>query len=143
MTKRHVFVYGTLKRNERNHAYLVQAHFAGATQTADDQYVMMAFHSRTSPGRFSPGVLRAAALDHPFGFIEGEVFEVSDTQLQALDRLENVGTSYDRDSVILQDGRSAFIYIKRHGAEGILPSPHISLNKDKIYRWREYNLGHS
>ena len=72
-----VFVYGTLLGGGPNHRLLRRSRLVGEDTTADG----FALHNL---GPF-PGMVRATA-----GHVRGEVYEVDDATLAALDRLECV-----------------------------------------------------
>ena len=101
-----VFVYGSLKRGLDNHHLLDTAVFAGRASTAD--------FFRMMDGPYP--VLRYSDTD---GWrVSGELYEVDDPTLEALDDLEGVDESlYDRieiDVVTAQNPAQtlrAFIYI--------------------------------
>jgi gamma-glutamylcyclotransferase (GGCT)/AIG2-like uncharacterized protein YtfP len=101
MSNPRVFVYGTLKRGQRNHGVLEQsiaagkAAFKGVAMTAQPHYLMVEFNSRSSPGKKSPGVYKAEKLGREGGYILGEVYEVDGETLNALDRLEGHGLITD------------------------------------------------
>ena len=71
-----LFVYGTLRQNYGNHGFLKNAHFLGEAKT-QDKFVM---HCRGS----IPFVSESQAISH----IVGEVYEVDDNNLAAIDQLE-------------------------------------------------------
>ncbi|RTL54718.1 MAG: gamma-glutamylcyclotransferase [Bradyrhizobiaceae bacterium] len=102
-----VFVYGTLKRGGERNDLLKAAAFAGKASTVasfrmlDGPYPVLRDNNGPGPG------------DHP---VSGEVFEVDDAALAALDDYEGVGERlYDRieTDVAMEDGRilRAFIYV--------------------------------
>jgi gamma-glutamylcyclotransferase (GGCT)/AIG2-like uncharacterized protein YtfP len=98
---------------------------------------MVAFNSRTTPGSASPGVLHAEGAQEA-GFIAGEVFVVDDHTLDLLDRLENVGVSYDRKSITLGGGQMAVAYIRCAGTGSLAAEcKSIHLDTGRIYRWCE------
>ena len=71
-----LFVYGTLRQNYGNHGFLKNAHFLGEAKT-QDKFVM---HCRGS----IPFVSESQAISQ----IVGEVYEVDDNNLAAIDQLE-------------------------------------------------------
>ena len=71
-----LFVYGTLRQNYGNHGFLKNAQFLGEAKT-QDKFVM---HCRGS----IPFVSESQAISH----IVGEVYEVDDNNLAAIDQLE-------------------------------------------------------
>jgi len=71
-----LFVYGTLRQNFGNHGFLKNAHFFGEAKT-QDKFVM---HCRGS----IPFVSESQAISQ----IVGEVYEIDDNTLAAIDQLE-------------------------------------------------------
>jgi gamma-glutamylcyclotransferase (GGCT)/AIG2-like uncharacterized protein YtfP len=87
MTHR-VFVYGTLKRGIQNHHLLRGAEYVG------NAYTIECFTM------FNVGfpVIRTSESEEARS-VFGEVYDVDDTILARLDRLENNGVMYDRKTV--------------------------------------------
>jgi gamma-glutamylcyclotransferase (GGCT)/AIG2-like uncharacterized protein YtfP len=85
-----VFVYGTLRRGQSNHALLETSRFIGEAATLSSYWMI-------TTGVF-PIVLDAVSAD--FGFpalsVAGEIYHVDDAALKQLDRLEREGVAYDR-----------------------------------------------
>ena len=91
MTPDLVFVYGTLKRGERNHYFLATAEYLGPAFTEPHfrmidcgPYPAMLDHVQTSS-------LGAEPLP-----ISGEIYRIDSTTLAELDRLEDEGRLYRR-----------------------------------------------
>lgn len=89
-----LFVYGTLKRGCSNHHFLAAQHFLG--------------EARTEPGytlyRITdyPGMVTDATAEG----VSGEVWEVTPSALNEIDRLEGLDEGlYTRDPVRLEGGR--------------------------------------
>jgi gamma-glutamylaminecyclotransferase len=103
-----VFVYGTLLTGERNHHLL-----EGARRVAE---------ARTQPAftlhDFGPFPGLVAGGDHA---VLGEVYEVDEPTLAALDRLEGHPSFYQRTSICLEDGRSVQAYVLRPDQVSHLP----------------------
>ena len=96
-----IFVYGTLKKGDPNHALLDSSRFLCTTQTTES-YVMLDF------GAF-PGVLKPEDISQmPVSPIKGEIYEISEQKLEELDLYE--GDWYFRESVMLENGLSALMY---------------------------------
>ena len=93
-----VFVYGTLLRGEGNHQYLRTARLVGEARTSP------AFRLHDL-GAF-PGLV--AGGEH---VVAGEVYEVDDATLAALDQLEDHPEFYRRTGVVLDDGTAAVTYL--------------------------------
>jgi gamma-glutamylcyclotransferase (GGCT)/AIG2-like uncharacterized protein YtfP len=97
-----VFVYGTLKSgHHRNGIYLSGSKFVG-------QATIDGFELYSIRGAF-PAVVRPAD-GQLGGLVYGEVYEVDDGTLRALDRLEQNGTMYTREIVETSAG-PAYVYI--------------------------------
>jgi gamma-glutamylcyclotransferase (GGCT)/AIG2-like uncharacterized protein YtfP len=96
-TRHHnVFVYGTLKRGNRNNYLLKDAEYIGtATTVANYQMIHVGY----------PVIMMDTGTGHP---VAGEVYRVGDSVLKNLDMLESVGYSYDRNTIecSLNEGRS-------------------------------------
>lgn len=89
-----IFVYGTLKRGHHNHRLLEKATFLGEATTVDDSFLMM--HNRSFPYVIGNGKF----------FVKGELYEVDESSVVYLDRLEGHPDFYIRTvtSVRLFDG---------------------------------------
>ena len=110
-----VFVYGTLKRGERNFDRMAGARFICTAATCDAAFTLREYNSVSRPGRLVPDV--SAGGRHR---IAGELFEVDDDLLVALDAFERVGVDYERQTVVLADGRSVQMYL--HSANSVRPT---------------------
>ncbi|ABD89290.1 protein of unknown function UPF0131 [Rhodopseudomonas palustris BisB18] len=103
-----VFAYGTLKRGLKNHHLMARARFLGLAASVP--------HYRMIAGDY-PVLFEQGAGLLP---VSGELFEVDDATLVELDKLESVGTLYDRKTVAIALGDAgvtdAFIYIGRPAA---------------------------
>jgi gamma-glutamylaminecyclotransferase len=84
-----VFVYGTLLRGFANHSYLQNASFLGPAMTVD-RYALYA--------DIIPFVIRHEAVSR----IIGEVYEIDESTLEDLDRLEQHPSWYQRDQVMVE-----------------------------------------
>lgn len=103
---RRIFVYGTLLKGGGNHRLLTTARFAGAARTAP------AFELRDLGG--CPGLVLGGTQA-----VMGEVYEVDEPTLAALDRLEGHPRFYRRSSIALEDGAVAEAYLlPAHRVEG-------------------------
>ncbi len=98
-----LFVYGTLKRDDRAH-YLLKIwnpDFIGEAKTNEDYHIY-------NQGAF-PGLVKDATIE---GGVHGELFEVSEECMKALDYYEGVGHGlYRREVVLLEDGSTATSYL--------------------------------
>jgi gamma-glutamylaminecyclotransferase len=95
-----VFVYGSLLAGEPNHSVLRHAKRIAKSCTAPT----FALHDL---GAF-PGM-----VDGGVHAVVGEVYEVDDSTLAALDRLEGHPRFYRRAQITLADGESAETYLLR------------------------------
>lgn len=93
-----VFVYGTLRRGEGNHRLLVGARFVGEARTEPS-------FTLCDLGAY-PAMLEGGATS-----IVGEVYEVDERTLDALDRLEGHPRYYRRAPIALADGESVEAYL--------------------------------
>jgi len=86
-----IFVYGTLKRGQRNHHFLNNQKFLGDAQT-EPRYRLY------DAGR------HPALVDDPQNGIavQGEVWQVSEETLQKLDEYEGMPDYFSRKSIHLQ-----------------------------------------
>jgi gamma-glutamylaminecyclotransferase len=103
-----VFVYGTLKRGQHNHnRFLATSTFLGPATTAERWRMITGGYPVVLPNHHRAGA----------GRIRGELYEVDDQTLEALDRLEGNGHLYLRREVpvVANDGISfagrAWMYV--------------------------------
>ncbi len=103
-----VFVYGTLRRGQRNHYMLRSSSFLGLHVT-EPGYTMLDL------GTY-PGVVGGGHCA-----ITGELYRITATTLATLDELEDYPDRYDRVVFATEHGR-AWIYLYRHqtGSERII-----------------------
>ena len=100
-----IFVYGTLLRDQGNWSWALQDQTFICEAETESNYTMI------SLGGF-PGVLEDGDTA-----IKGEVFEVDDTRMPDIDRLEGVNHTdpkegmYRAEPITLTDGTEALIYI--------------------------------
>ena len=93
-----VFVYGTLKRGEKNHHWLEGASWQGEAELSG-----VLLHDL---GPFPMAVIGE-------GTAIGEVYAVEERGLARLDELEGYPRLYDRQLLSLNDGRQAWVYLGR------------------------------
>jgi gamma-glutamylcyclotransferase (GGCT)/AIG2-like uncharacterized protein YtfP len=93
-----VFVYGTLKRGEKNHHWLEGASWQGEAELSG-----VLLHDL---GPFPMAVIGE-------GTAIGEVYAVEERGLARLDELEGYPRLYDRQMLSLNDGRQAWVYLGR------------------------------
>ncbi|MEB3263944.1 MAG: gamma-glutamylcyclotransferase [Synechococcus sp.] len=95
----HVFVYGSLQRDQFNHRYLYGASFLGRNYLAGAR-----LHSL--------GSYPMAVLDpDPGAVIHGEVYRVDPQGLALLDQLEGHPDFYERQLITLANGQQAWVYL--------------------------------
>ena len=94
-----VFVYGTLKRGQRNYHFLRNANFIGEFVTLN-KFSMYEFDDYP------------AVCQHGKDSIEGEVYEVTDYQFRRLDELEWYPDFYQRIEIATTFG-DAWMYVVR------------------------------
>lgn len=103
-----VFVYGTLRRNERNHHYIETARFIGKASSLRRYSVI----TRTAEG-YEEGY-PVAIEDHTGEVLHGEIYEIDENTLAQLDILEDYPREYDRktENFRMQDSKAvqALIY---------------------------------
>ena len=100
-----VFVYGTLKRGQRNYHFLQDAEFIGSF-TTPEIYSMYKFDDYP-----------AVCLQGKHA-IEGEVYQVTDHQFQMLDDLEWYPSFYQRTEILTDFGDAWMYFVKRHLCHG-------------------------
>jgi len=129
----YVFVYGTLKKGWRNHHLMNGADYIVSTITREPVWSMMDCPSWTHPGQRSPAV-----LDNGNYHIEGELYKITPTLLEKLDRLEQLDVHYKRRTVPLKKGESAWMYINiLPDLPGIRESGHVQVDGDKkVLSWK-------
>ncbi len=98
-----VFVYGSLKRSCEHHDQMLGARFCGVERVVG--YYLVLYHEAY------PAMVRADVADDREFWVEGEVFEVEQAHLIALDRFEECPLLYQRHIVELARGRWAFAYL--------------------------------
>lgn len=94
-----LFVYGTLKRGERNHRLMAGQHFVRPAQTEPGFRLI-------DLGPY-PGMVRAA--DRPG--VWGELYDVSECGVDELDDFEGVPELFVREVIDLADGERAWAYL--------------------------------
>jgi len=128
-----VFVYGTLKCGERNHHRMAAATFLHPAMTRDAAFALDECDSVSAPGRTVPSV--SAGGTHR---IVGELYEVGDSLLAALDTFERVGVDYEREPVALDDGKTAFIYVRAASSKRpARPEPAFAMLVANVAGWSE------
>lgn len=104
--RKYLFVYGTLKRNERNHFLLAGQTFLQVARTQP--------HYRL----FDQGSYPCLVPWDPGLSIEGEVYEVKEEALEQTDLLEGIPTLYDRAMIELQDFEEpVLVYLYQQSVE--------------------------
>lgn len=98
-----IFVYGSLKRGFRHHEELRGARYEGVAETASGYALYVV-------GDY-PAMVRQGT-----GRVVGEVYTVDEDHLRRLDAFEDCPELYERQSIILEGGRSAEAYLMAPGA---------------------------
>lgn len=101
MTTR-VFVYGSLLAGEPNHRHMGRARLLGIARTAP-------LYALVDTGPY-PALIDAAQVGVAPGAIVGELYEVTDAELAALDAFEGHPHWYRRGSIALDDASTAEAY---------------------------------
>jgi gamma-glutamylaminecyclotransferase len=97
-----LFVYGSLRSGQTNHARLKLARFLGAASTPSGRYHLTLIDDYL------------ALIEGPGPSVQGELYEVSAELLSDLDRFEEVPLRYCRRVVALADGSYAEAYFKAY-----------------------------
>jgi gamma-glutamylaminecyclotransferase len=95
-----VFVYGSLRRGQGNHAVIQAGTFVGEARTLPrfTLYNLGPFPALVSDGNTA---------------VVGELYEVDEQTLGRLDRLEGCPRLYQRHAITLEDGTLAHAYVQR------------------------------
>ncbi|MCB9538146.1 MAG: gamma-glutamylcyclotransferase [Myxococcales bacterium] len=103
-----LFIYGTLMRGEVGHHLLGAARYVGAART----------HARYTLLRLGwyPALIEGGETA-----VRGEVYDVDDAALPALDAYEDAPALYTRSPVALQDAAPAAAYLLRPERRGAHP----------------------
>ena len=96
--KTRVFVYGSLRRGQKHHGLIKNAHWLGENKT-EPLYELMDL-----------GPYPALVKDGQTG-VSGEVYEVDAITLRTLDQLEGHPDRYRRQMITLADGSTCDTYI--------------------------------
>jgi gamma-glutamylaminecyclotransferase len=100
-----VFVYGTLKRGQRNYRFLQAAEFVGTFST-DAIFSMYAFDDYP------------AVCEQGRHAIQGEIYHVSNPQFRVLDELERYPDFYQRIVIPTHYGDAWMYIVKAELCEG-------------------------
>jgi len=102
-----LFVYGTLKRGERNHPLLMDEKYLGDTGTSPN-YLLVDL------GRY-PGMVKKP---HGGFSVQGELFEIPYKLIVELDKIEDAPFLFNLELITLADGSKAFSYLYKQSIEG-------------------------
>jgi gamma-glutamylcyclotransferase (GGCT)/AIG2-like uncharacterized protein YtfP len=93
-----LFVYGTLMRGEHNHSILGNSVYIkkGKTKPEFSLYSFGSFPALVNDGKDN---------------VKGEVYYVSSSTIDVVDRLESHPSWYERKTIILEDGESVQAYV--------------------------------
>ena len=134
MPNHRIFVYGTLKRGFPNHALMQGATFVG------DALTIAAYPMIVQGRHFSPVMIPEPGQGHR---IVGELWEVEDAKLAALDELESIHlpTGYIRDTIPVEvDGArfEAGVYFKPRARIVVVQSePHADYQDRRYVHTRD------
>ena len=126
-----LFVYGTLKKGHLNHKLLVDG------RKIADGYTVKTFLMMDTgefPVVFERGNGLAAMLP-----ITGELYEIEDYMLEALDRLEDLGGMYDRSIFQIRTAAEvipAIMYVGRSQYWSSIPNLEAAKIHDGFYAWK-------
>ncbi len=104
-----VFVYGSLKKGYSNHAVMGDSTFIKEASLKGFCMHSLGAYPALVPQVFNPD------NEHP-QIVHGELYEVSDAQMPRINRLEGydpdaeVNGFYDRETVRLESGESAYVF---------------------------------
>ena len=124
-----VFVYGSLKRGFGNHDVLGGSPLIARTRTVGRCFNMI------SLGAF-PAVLNSGDYD-----IEGELYEVDNYTLEALDMLEGEGSLYRRQKVGLASGHTAWLYFLIWTLSSEAPQERVKVTRNHSQTWLPRSFG--
>lgn len=126
MTTYLVFVYGSLKRGFHNHRLLENSKFLGPAKTTAE-YEMFPLAGGAFPV-IVPGNYA----------INGELYEVDETTLKLLDRLESNGSMYQREVTdIPSHDQLAWVYVFMHPTRGSPSDSQYVKTEDGEQTWRD------
>jgi len=109
-----LFVYGSLKKGCHNHGLLRNARYLGDYST-EAKYTMV------DMGSF-PGVFHD---ENSVTSIHGEIYEIDETTLTILDRLEGHPNFFHREKIMCDGYGEAWVYL-------VLPRCVLDINKIRI-----------
>ncbi|XP_063697644.1 troponin C-akin-1 protein-like [Culicoides brevitarsis] len=134
---RFVFLYGTLKTAEQNH-YLLLQKGNGVAKFIEKAVTREKFPLVVATQYNIPFMLNKPGTGD---FVTGEIFQVDERMLQALDRLEDVGNLYDRELMTFetnvgclngtQSTKEAFVYVLNRYPKALLSLPTIPEYKNE------------
>lgn len=90
-----LFVYGTLRAGHVAHGMLQGARFLGSRGAPGFRLVDLGEYPAIVPGE---------------GTVAGELYEVDDATLEAIDQYEGHPTLFERVAILLDDGTTALAY---------------------------------
>jgi gamma-glutamylcyclotransferase (GGCT)/AIG2-like uncharacterized protein YtfP len=126
-----LFVYGTLKKGHLNHKLLVDGRKISDGHTIKT-FLMM--NAGEFPVVFERGDGVAAVLP-----ITGELYEIEDRMLAALDQLEDLGRMYDRKTFQIRTATGgvvpAIMYVGRPQYWSSIPNLEVAEIHNNLYAW--------
>lgn len=124
-----VFVYGTLRKEETNDHYLLNAKFLN-----DSCWIFGEL--------YDTGMGYPAVKSHPSFKVIGELYEVTDEELKLLDELEGFIEGATNN---LYDRKKRMVYTRQgsHEAYTYYGADHLFLNARRIVSgdWKAYRMG--
>ena len=112
-SKRKVFVYGTLMKNEPNHHFLEDSRFLGVSAIKGYEMYNVGWYPAIIPGE---------------GTVPGELYEVPEWDMKYIDGLEGEGSLYIRKCETTTGNDLAYIYEYAQDTTGL----------EKIDSWKDY-----
>ena len=108
-----VFVYGTLRRGQRNHGQMQGCRWLGEAELPGLALYDLGPFPMAVPCDDVAADPDAVAGATATPALQGELYGVSAQQLAALDRFEGVPRLYERQARRLADGRLVWVYVGR------------------------------
>lgn len=104
-----LFVYGSLKRGKSAHHFMERHNAVFLEKAVSDS------HYHIYKVGWFPGMVYNAGI---VGGVQGELYEVTQECLAALDKYEGVPHLFTRAEALMSDGTSAIAYLYAHSFEG-------------------------
>lgn len=101
-----IFTYGTLKKGFRAHNLLTDSHFLCSVKTHPRYHI------------YEIGGFPGMVVGNDDGGVQGELYEVSDEVIEALDGYEGVPDLFTREQIELESGTIVWAYIFARSVTG-------------------------